>query len=106
MTGQYEDNDGSSLVVLEQAGVLEVHGMDRGSVYRLVCTVNAKNPDAADCVDDDINTEGTLFRFTYRSQRRRTAAGTFNEEWQASYAQGSRSGKGQFRLLPASTGQR
>ena len=105
-SGRWRDAQGGELIVLAAEGVLDVHGTDTGSIYRLLCIVDAANPRLAQCSGDGLNRERTPFRFIYRSQWKLSAEGTLSEDWQAHYFKGQLSGKAEFRRLSAPAGTR
>lgn len=105
-TGTYKDTDGGLMVVLDkEEGKIDVSGTDRGSIYRLVCTIQSDDTNIANCTGDGVNFQQAESpqRFTYRSQLRRSNQNSFIEEWEGTFEAGSRSGKAQFKRVSSAS---
>jgi hypothetical protein len=104
-TGTYKDTNGGLMVMLDNAGKIDVSGTDRGSIYRLVCTIQSDDTNIANCTGDGVNFQQAESpqRFTYRSQLRRSNQNSFIEEWEGTFEAGSRSGKAQFKRVSSAS---
>lgn len=108
-TGTYRDTNGGLMVMLNQKGKIDVSGADRGSIYRVVCTVETTDSAIANCTGDGINYEITDYprRFNYRSQLRINNDGSISEVWECvfmdRFAGDRRNGKSLFKRAESTT---
>lgn len=105
LTGKWSAGKGAEIVLTEsQQGVLDVHGHDWGSVFRLVCIVDRGTKVQAECVGDGVSHEGTLTaRFTYRGTFSLKEDGSLAEDWQVRHSSGTSSGQAVFRRETAAS---